>query len=110
MWYERPDSWYEPDVEPETPADYGWVHQDDLPDIDHCKDMLEGIIEAIYTSGSIDKLEDCLDELTHQFAMTIPRSKPVLTAQSSVRSDRMLGEWLQFNQSYNESILKQATR
>ena len=97
------------DYEPETPADYGWVHEDDLPDMDHCKDMLQGIIDAIYKTGDIAKLEDCLDELTHQFEMKIPESDPVLEKKGSVRQDRTLESWLQFNQGYNECLRNQAT-
>ena len=107
---ERPDWWYEPDVEPETPADYGWIHEDDCPDIEHCEDMLKGVIEAIYRTGDLASLEDCLDELTSQFGMKIPDTKPVLEKTANVRTNRMLGEWLQFNQSYNENILNIASR
>lgn len=110
MCYEPPASWYEPEVEQSTPADYGWVHEDDVPDIEHCKDMLEGILEALYKTGDVAKLEDHLDELVSQFEMSLPKTEPVLTAQSSVRQNRMLAEWLQLNQSYNENILEQATR
>lgn len=97
-------------VEPENPADFGWVHEDDLPDLDHCKDMLEGIIAALYKTGSIESLEDCLDELTSQFDLKIPETAPVLGNKASVRTNRMLGEWLKLNQSYNENLLQIATR
>lgn len=80
-----PSSWYEPDVEPETPADYGWVHQDDLPDTDHCEDMLKGIIEALYVTGDVAALEDCLDELTGQFDMKLPESEPILEKKNKNR-------------------------
>lgn len=78
MEYYAPASWYEPDPEPETPADYGWVHEDDLPDFDHCKDMLQGCLEALYKSGDVAKLEDCLEELCHQLDVKFELGTPEL--------------------------------
>jgi len=92
-----PDSWYEPDVEPETPADYGWVHQDDLPDVDHCEDMLKGIIEALYTTGDVAALEDCLDELTGQFDMKLPESEPILEKKNK---NRLMHWYLGYQRSH----------
>lgn len=76
MNYERPMSWYDP--EPETPADYGWVHEDDLPDFDRCKDMLQGCLEALYKIGDVAKLEDCLEELCHQLNVKFELGTPEL--------------------------------
>ena len=109
MTYYDLDSWYEPDVEPETPADHGWVHEDNIPDIGLCKDMLEGLIKAIYKTGNIAALEDCLDELTSQFDLKIPKTTPVLEDKASEHTDRLLGDWLKFNQAYNENLLETVT-
>lgn len=81
--YGPPDSWYEPDCDPVTPADYGWVHEDDVPDLDHCKDMLQGIIEAFYQTGSVEELENCLDEICGQFDLKLPAGQPVLINRPS---------------------------
>jgi len=61
------------------PEDYGYIHEDDVPDLDHCREMLEGILESIYKTGDIDKLEDCLDELCGAFDIQMIASHPVLT-------------------------------
>lgn len=107
---ERPNWWYDPDPEPETPADYGWIHEDDCPDIEHCQDMLKGIMEALYKTGNVAMLEDCLDELVGQFDLKLPQTEPILEKRESVRTDRMLESWLQFNQGYNECLRNEATR
>lgn len=109
MNYYAPDSWYEQEVEYSTPKDNGYLHEDDLPNIDHCKDMLAGILQAIYKTGDIAKLEDCLDELTSQFDMKIPENTPVLEKSGSVRTNRTLDSWVMFNQEYNENLMNIAT-
>jgi hypothetical protein len=64
----------EPQEQP-SPADYGYVHKDDVPDVSHCRDMLEGIIEAVYKTGDVAKLEDCLDELAAEFGIKLPETE-----------------------------------
>ena len=107
---ERPDWWYEPDVEPETPADYGWIHEDDVPDLDACERFLQVMIKCVYENGNMEIFEDALDELAAQFDLKLPEGKPVLEKRESVRIDRTLESWLQFNQGYNECLRNQATR
>lgn len=107
---ERPNWWYDPDPEPETPADYGWIHEDDVPDLELCQEMVERVIEAVYTTGDVDALEGFIDELAGLFDVKMPKTDPVLEKKGSVRVDRTLESWLQFNQGYNECLRNQATR
>lgn len=87
--YGPPDSWYDPDPEPESPADYGWVHEDDIPDLDSVRDFLTGVIEAVYVTGDVDKLEDCLDEICHQFDLKLPAGQPILKKRTPEFSDHL---------------------
>ena len=62
-------------------ADYddpAWIHRSEIPDLSHCHEMLEGIKEAVYKSGSIDQLEFCLDELLSMFEINICETSPLL--------------------------------
>lgn len=72
-----------------TPEDDGYYHQDDLPDFDSCEDFLKGIIEAVYVTGDIKDLENCLDELTAQFSnqfdIKLPESEPILEKKNKNR-------------------------
>ena len=86
--FNPPDSWYEPDCE-ETPADYGWVHEDDLPNFEHVKDMLQGMMECLYKTGDVSQLEDCLDELCHQFDLKLMAGSPVLHKKSDELSSNL---------------------
>lgn len=86
--YGPPDSWYNPDPDPITPADYGWIHKDDVPDLDHCMDMLKGILEAVYVTGNVEELENCLDELSGQFDLKLPAGAPVLCRKPIEISDK----------------------
>ena len=88
--YGPPDSWYEPDVEPETPADNGWIHEDDLPNLDSIKDFLTGVLEAVYVTGNVGELENCLDEICSQFDLKLPAGQPVLSKSRPVNfSDQL---------------------
>lgn len=43
--------------------DNGYIHEDDLPNLDSARDFLVGIQECFYQTGDVDKLEDYLGEL-----------------------------------------------
>ena len=55
-----------------------WYHISELPNIDHAKEMLEGIKQAVYVTGSIDQLEFCLDEALSVFELNIIETAPLL--------------------------------
>jgi hypothetical protein len=42
-----------------------YIHKSDLKYLDNVKDFAEGIYEAAYSTGDIDHLLFCLDELMH---------------------------------------------
>ncbi len=94
------------DYEP-TPADYGWVHEDDLPDLDHAKDMLEGVLEALYVSGDVEKLEDCLDELTGCFELKLPATAPLLEKKGM--NLNLLSAFAGYTKQYAEALTKRTT-
>lgn len=72
------DDWSEPDFDPITPADYGWVHENDIPNLDHVKKCLKGIVDSVYFTGDIDELENYLDEVCEEFDVKLPISEPVI--------------------------------
>lgn len=87
--YGPPDSWYEPDVEPESPADYGWIREDDIPDLDGVKDFLKGVLEAVYVTGNVEELENCLDEICSQFDLKLPAGNPVMCRRPAELSNKL---------------------
>ena len=56
--------------------DLGYIHTDDLPDLAHIKDHLEGVVIALYETGNVADLENSLEEVLHQFKLSIPKGKP----------------------------------
>lgn len=56
----------------------GWVHKDDLPDLDHVRDMLQGLVEGIYETGNIEDIEFCMEEILHQFRMKFSKDEPII--------------------------------
>lgn len=87
MNYERPMSWYEPDEEFERPTDYGWVREEELPDMTAIQDYLEGIIEALYKTGNVSRIEGCLEELCHIFDISFEPGN--LQVEKKKKSDLM---------------------
>jgi len=51
---------YELDIE-----DMGYTHESNMPNLDHARDYMSGVLEALYETGDISRLEDCLDEVCH---------------------------------------------
>lgn len=66
-------NWDEPEPEP-SPELFGFIHKDEIPDIDICEDMLKGVIEALYLTGNVESLEECLDELAAEFNIELPNT------------------------------------
>lgn len=56
-------------------SDCGWIHEDDLPDLDFAKSMLISVINAVYETGDLENFEDCLDELATTFNLRLPQKK-----------------------------------
>ena len=69
---------YEPDCDPITPADYGWVLESEVPHIEICRDQLLRIVEAVYVTGDIDSLESSLEDVLGQFDLSMPGKTPVI--------------------------------
>lgn len=87
--YGPPDSWYEPDVDPETPADYGWIREDDIPDLGRVKDFIKGVLEAVYITGNVEQLENCLDEICGQFDLKLPAGNAVMCRKPDELSNKL---------------------
>lgn len=66
-----------------------YVHIDSLPDFDHVKDHLEGVLQAMYVTGNVDALERSLEEVLAQFDMEIPRNEPVITKKKESFSTKL---------------------
>jgi len=65
----------------EMPLQDCWIHEDDIPDLDHAVAMLIAVRNAIYETGNIEDLEDCLEELLATFDLSMPLTKPKLIAK-----------------------------
>lgn len=93
------------DLEPDIdmgPEAWGYVHEDNIPDLQFCSEMLENIIEAIYVTGDVGKLEDSLDELTNQFDLRLPRTDPLLEKKDL--NLNLLRAFAGFTKEYAEAI------
>lgn len=75
--------------EPPRPEDYGYIHENNLPNLDLIRDFLIGIIESVYVTGDIDALENCLDEICCEFDLKLPNRKLVLCKKSDEFSSKI---------------------
>ena len=73
------DSYYE-----NTPSDFGWIHESDIPDLEECKNLLQTLIDAVYTTGNIQSLESAIEDLASQLDVEMPShdTSPVLIADT----------------------------
>jgi len=58
-----------------------FVHIDNIPTTE-TKDFLQGIEEALYTTGSVKNLEHCLEELFCLYDMKFENKKSLLSSNS----------------------------
>lgn len=84
------DSWklsnrYE-EIEP-TPE--GWVREEELPNFNDTRDYLQGIMEALYKDGNVEKLEDCLEELCGLYDVEFKLGVP----QLEKKNENQLMHW-----------------
>jgi hypothetical protein len=62
-----------------TMGDYGYIHEDSLPDLDNMQDHLQGVVEAFYKTGDIAAIENGLDELCHALGVELtPNAQPAV--------------------------------
>ena len=61
-----------------TPEDSGYIHQDDLPNLDRVRDFIEGVKECLYKSGDVGMMESHLDEICHELGMKLNAGDPVI--------------------------------
>lgn len=55
---------YEENIELDI-EDMGYTRDSDLPDLQHARDFMRGVLEAVYETGDTSRLDDCLEEVCH---------------------------------------------
>ena len=66
-------------------------------DYEHAKDHLQGLVDDIYKTGSIEDLEFHLEEVLGIFGLKIPSTEVVLQkkpTEEEQSTDRMLKSWV----------------
>lgn len=92
-------------------CEYEVEHEETLTqeDYNHVVDHLQGLVEDIYKTGSVEDLEFHLEEILYVFGMKIPSSKPVLVRKPTPEeqsTDRMLKAWVGYTRAYAEMMTK----
>ena len=78
-------------------------------EVEHLMDHLQGLVEDIYETGSIEDLEFHLEEVLGVFGMEIPKETPVLQKKRTVKeesTDWMLKHWVGYTRAYADMMMK----
>lgn len=75
---------YEEDMDRDFYEDEGGMSCDQ---VDEVSDWMEVVMECIYETGNINKLEESLDELCGILGLKMPLSPPVIQTRPVCRSD-----------------------
>lgn len=76
---------------------------------EHVQDHLQGLVDDIYNTGSIEDLEFHLEEILQVFGMKIPQTQPVMVRKPTPQeqsTDRMLKAWVGYTRAYAEMMTK----
>jgi len=73
MSYAYNDSYYEPHYE-NTPADYGWIREENVSDMSECKILLIKLIEAVYDTGNMELVDRYMKLLADELDVDLPPS------------------------------------
>lgn len=81
------DTWKEENCEElfVTPEDDGYVHEDNLPDLDECRNALSDIIHMLYKGGELDcsTLDDRIGYMAVEFGVKMPDDDPTVVRRAS---------------------------
>lgn len=67
-----------------TPEDSGYVHEDNLPNLEHMRDHLKGVLEALYSTGDMKRMESCLEEICDQLGVPMGTGDAVVEKKSKL--------------------------
>lgn len=71
----------------DCPSDHGYFHESELPDYDHLKEHVQGILDALYKTGSVTQLERCLEEVCEELEIAFEPTQPLLTIYKENQND-----------------------
>ena len=62
-----------------NPEDLGYIYIDDLPDLDHLKDHVQGLLVALYVTGDVNNMEQSLEEICNELDIEFKADDPKLS-------------------------------
>jgi hypothetical protein len=99
--YYLPDSWYEPDYEPEYEC---WKCDEKDKVIENAQDFFSGIVDMLYgkVDLDVDHLDNMIEELGSYLDVNIPSD-----AKNILKKDNMqnvLQSWIKFNNNHLKAL------
>ena len=83
-----------------TLEDAGYIHESNLPDLDHLRDHVQGMIDAMYKTGDVGALESSLDEVCYVLGIKLNEGEPKIEKAQS-------GNIMQWYLGYQRALLDQ---
>ena len=86
-----------------TPEDFGYTHQDNLPNITRIQDNLKVLMQCMYGSGDVAMMESCIDEICGEVGIKINPGEPVVEMKK-------LNDMLSWHNGYQRAIIDQQNK
>jgi hypothetical protein len=77
-----------------SPYDYGWVREEDLPNQDNVRDQLSKILKALSTTGDVDVIEDCMENLCGMFDVRFDLDQIQIERKGAQKKKDDLMQWV----------------
>lgn len=94
-------------MEQQTPEDFGYIHEDDMPDYENIKDMFTGVLEVIYKGRDVNDLDFLCEEICGALEIPMP-SGPILVQhkqnEEELRKQRMFQWFTGYTRAHAEFI------
>lgn len=82
----------------DLPEDHGYIHENDLPDLNFLCLQFEKLIEAVYDTGSTFEIEKALHEIGNELEVAVPNRQVAI-------EKRELSNHLQWYLGYHRCML-----
>ncbi len=89
------------------PEEHGYVHKEDLPDLEECKNALEDIASILYSSDALDceELDNVLSYLVYELRGKMPSGKINIerrATEEEIRIKRLFEYQVGYTRAYAE--------
>ena len=86
-----------------NPEESGYIHKDNIPNIERIQDNLKVLMQCMYGSGDVAMMESCIDEICDEVDMKINPGSPVIEMKSKT-------DMIKFHIGYQRAMIDQQNK